>query len=87
MMLTALFSDLLPYLLAAGVVLAALRGFGARQRANGRKEAETDNLKDAVKRAKRGRDAVIEEQSDAEGLSNSDIVERMRRRDDDFTGM
>jgi hypothetical protein len=86
-MLTALLSDLWPYIAAAGAAIALWLGNNVRQRTKGRKEAETDNLKDAVEREKRGRDAVVEEQSDAEGLSNSDIVERMRGRDDDFTGL
>lgn len=81
-MLSALLSDLLHYLLAAGAAI-----FGTRQKAKGSKEAEIGNLKDAIEREKRGRDAVVEEQSDAEGLSNSDFVERMRRSDGDFTGL
>ena len=65
----------------AGGVLLAIVTFGASQRSKGRTEAETDALKDSVEREERGRDAVAEEQSETTGLSNSDIVERMRRRD------
>jgi len=83
----ALFPDLLLYLSVVGGAIALWLTNNIRQRAKARKDAETDALKDSVNREKRGRDAVTEEQSDAEGLSNSDLVERMRRRHRDPTGL
>ena len=65
---------------AAVAFLLAVVTFGALERRKGRKQAEIDNLKDSVKREKSGRDAVAKEQTDAKGLSNSDIIDRMRGR-------
>ena len=65
----------------AGGVLLAIVTFGALKKKQGADEAETDALKDSVEREERGRDAVAKEQSETTGLSNSDIIERMRRRD------
>jgi len=77
----------LPYILAVGAAIVALLGYGAWQYRKGVKEAETDAMMDAYDREKGGRDAVVQEQADADGLSNGDIVDRMRRRDSDFTGL
>jgi len=65
----------------AGGVLLAIVTFGAMKKKQGHTEAETDALKDGVEREERGRDAVAKEQAETTGLSNSDIIERMRRRD------
>jgi len=70
----------LPYILAAGAFFAALIGYGAKQRSRGRTDAETDVMQDAFKREGDGRNAVAKEQSDAEGLSNSAVVDRVRSR-------
>ena len=72
---------ILPYILAAGAALVSFMAYGRSKKKQGRTEAETDALKDSVEREERGRDAVAEEQSETTGLSNSDLVERMRRRD------
>lgn len=72
-----------------GIIAAVLGvlGFGFMQRKAGKRDAENKTHKDAAKREGRGRDAVSKEQQDTEGLSNSDIVDRMRRRDGDFRGL
>jgi len=72
---------ILPYIMAAGGALLAIMTFGLSQRREGRTEAETDALRDSVEREERGRDAVAKEQTETSGLSNSDIVDRMRSRD------
>ena len=73
--------DALPYLLTAGAALVSFMAYGRSKKKQGRTEAETDALKDSVEREERGRDAVANEQSETTGLSNSDLVERMRSRD------
>ena len=72
---------ILPYILAAGAALVSFMAYGSAKKKQGRTEVETDALRDSADRQEKGRDAVAEEQSETTGLSNSDIVERMRRRD------
>jgi len=85
--ITALFSDFAPHIAGFVALLVGLVGWGAKKKRDGRKQAENDNLKDAIDRGKRGLDAMAKEQAETDGLSNSDIVDRMRRRDSDFTGL
>ena len=77
------------YVLIGGIV-AILGAIGAaviQTKGKAKAKAENKELKDTLKRQARGRDAVAEEQSESTGLSNSDIVDRMRRRDGDFRGL
>tara|TARA_R110002012_G_scaffold102509_1_gene242032 strand:- start:159 stop:395 length:237 start_codon:yes stop_codon:yes gene_type:complete len=61
------------------VFFAAL-GFIYKVYDAGGDKVENGYIKQTLEKQKEGRDAVVKEQKDVTGLSNSDIVERMRRR-------
>jgi len=67
----ALFSDLLPYLVAAVAALAAVLGYGARQKAVGRKDAET-----------KAKEADHENATDIRDRVERDLPERVHDLDD-----
>ncbi|HEX7386233.1 MAG TPA: hypothetical protein VF285_03020 [Castellaniella sp.] len=58
-MIAALLSQIWPYLLAAAGAVAAVLGFGASQRATGRKQAQADRLQEAQE-TRRKADAMAE---------------------------
>ena len=70
-------SDIVTLIVALLAVVAGVLGYGARQRARGRRAAETDALRDSAERQRRGRDAV----SDLRGTDRDDLLERLRRND------
>jgi len=79
-----------------GIWPQVLAGLGAlvgvavayfKVRKGGRDSLENEILRDAEERERRGRNAVSKEQADADGLSSSDLVDRLRRRSGDFGGM
>ena len=63
----------------AGAVLLAIVTFGALKRKQGRTEAETDAMKDSVKRQERGRDAV----QDLRGVDRDGLLKQLRDNDDE----
>ena len=76
-MISILLAKAAPYLIAIGAAIAALLGYGARQKARGRREAETDALRASAKRQEDGRDAV----SDLRGADRDDLAQRLRDND------
>ncbi len=71
--------DALPYLLAAGAALASFIAYGSSKKKQGRTEAETDAMKDSVKRQERGRDAV----QDLRGVDRAGLLKQLRDNDDE----
>jgi hypothetical protein len=57
-MITALLAQIWPYLLAAAGAVAAVLGFGASQRATGRKQAQAQSLQEAQKAVEKADDAA-----------------------------
>ncbi len=75
--MSALLADLIPWLLGAAAAIAAIMGYGARQRVKGRREAETAALQDSAARQEEGRDAV----QGLRGAGRDDLLDRLRRND------
>lgn len=81
-MIAALLSQIWPYLLAAAGAVAAVLGFGASQRAQGRKQAQAQALQDQLD-AKRKADDVaqkVSEMDDSDLLSEFDRLRSDRRK-------
>lgn len=77
-------------LTALGVALTAVLGlfaYGWAKKREGASEAATEALKDDVKKLEKAREAAYKEKRDASGLSDSDLVDRLRRRGDDWGGL
>ena len=77
-------------LTALGVALTALLGlfaYGYAKKREGASEALTDALKDDAKKLEKAREAAYREKRHINGVSNSDLVDRLRRRGDDWGGL
>lgn len=88
MIFWSLLTSKLKYLLGgAATAIAALLGvwgYGWSKKREGASEAATEALReDALKREK-AREAAYEEKRDVDGVSDSDLVDRLRRRGDDW---
>lgn len=74
-------------LVAALVALLAILGYGRSRENEGASKALSEALiKDEEKRGK-AREAAFKEKRDVDGLSDSDLVDRLRRRGDDWGGL
>ena len=62
-------------------ILAGLATYGATQKRKGRREFLERHKEDVRVRTERGTDAFHEERRQTSGLSNRDILERLRSRD------
>lgn len=81
-------SDKIKYLLGGAVValtaLLAIFSYGRSKKKEGASEALVERLQtDAVKREK-AREAAYEEKRNSGGVSDSDVLDRLRRRRDDW---
>jgi hypothetical protein len=69
---------------AVAAFLLSVFAYGLLKVNQGKKEKEVEELKqDAVKR-KIAREAAFKEKRDVDGISDSDLVDRLRRRSDDW---
>jgi len=64
--------------------LIALFMYGRAKKREGAVEASTEALRKDVKKVEKAREAVHEEKRNVNGLSDSDLVDRLRRRSDDW---
>lgn len=74
-------------LTALGMALTALLGvfvYGYAKKREGASEARTDALEDDVKKLEKAREAAYREKRNVNGISDSDLVDRLRRRGDDW---
>jgi len=72
---------------AAGVALAgllALLAYGRTKKREGAVAASTEALQQDTKKLEKAREAAYEEKRDVDGVSDSDLVDRLRRRGDDW---
>lgn len=76
-MIFALLAELLPWAIGIFTLLGAIWGYGVSKKAEGRKDAETDALKDSAKRQEDGRDAV----QDLRGADRGALADRVRDND------
>lgn len=78
---------------ALGAAVVALTGalaviwYGATKKREGASEAVTDALVEDTKKLEKSREAAYKEKRDVNGISTSDLVDRLRRRDDDWGGL
>lgn len=67
--------------------LLAVLGYGALKKREGRQEAREAARQAQDDKAKEARNAAQDEREATDGLSDSDIVDRLRRRDGDWGRM
>jgi hypothetical protein len=76
------------YALAAlGVALTAflaILGYGAAKKREGASEAAVEAIKADVKKGEKAREKAFREKRDTNGISDSDLAYRVRRRSDDW---
>lgn len=68
--------------LVAGAL--AVLGYGAAQRAKGRSQARSEAARDIAQRMREADEAGHIERKRADGLTDAQIKERIRRRDDEW---
>lgn len=66
------------------IFIAGIFGYGAMKKREGKKEVKVDELTQDVAKRKNAREAAFEEKRNVNGVSDSDLVDRLRRRDDDW---
>lgn len=54
------------------------------KRRQGKDQGELDEYKDEAKKREKAREAGFKEKRDVDGISDSDLVDRLRRRGDDW---
>jgi len=64
--------------------LLALFGYGAYQKRKGAVEAATEALREDVLKREKANEAAFKEKRNVDGLSDSDVLDRLRRRRDDW---
>lgn len=78
---------------ALGAAVVAITGalaivwYGVTKKREGASEAITDALVEDTKKLEKSREAVYKEKRDVNGISTSDLVDRLRRRGDDWGGL
>lgn len=72
------------YLAAAGAAIIALLAYGRINKTKGREELLQEQIVSDEEKRIKGREAAFEEQRKTDGLSYSDVVDRLRRRRDDW---
>jgi len=89
-MLQMVIDYLLPFKGLIGGAVAGLVGFltliwyGGSKKREGALEAATDALVRDTKKVEKAREAAYEEKRDVSGVSDSNLVDRLRRRGDDW---
>lgn len=76
-------SKIAPYIAGVIMFLALLAEVFRR----GRNSQENESLIEDFQKDKDGRNAVVEEQAETDGLSSRELVDRMRGRDGNFSGL
>ena len=66
------------------VSVFALLNYGSRKKKEGREEVKVQELKNDVVIRKNAREAAFKEKRNVDGVSDSDLVDRLRRRGDDW---
>jgi hypothetical protein len=79
-----MFSRIKLYIGAIILFVLGIFGYGQMKKREGLNEKEAKDLKeDALKREK-ARESAFEEKRNVDGLSDSDLLDRLRRRGDDW---
>lgn len=69
---------------AAITALLALFSYGAIKKREGASEAATEALLSDIKKVEKANEAAYEEQASSKGIPISDVVDRLRSRDNDW---
>ena len=64
--------------------LLALFAYGYAKKKEGASEAATEALRGDVSKLEKAREAAYREKRNVDGISDSDLVDRLRRRGDDW---
>lgn len=72
------------FLVTAFFVILGIFGYGEMKRREGKISQETEDLKADANKREEAREAAFKEKRDVDGLSDSDLVDRLRRRGDDW---
>lgn len=86
-MLTSLIGDWGNVLAAIGAALTTLVGifmYGRSKKKEGALEATTRAVQADAKKLEKARESVHKEKRDVAGVSDSDLIDRLRRRSDDW---
>ena len=78
------FKGLLLKVAAVLTASLALISYGMMKKKQGKDEAKVETLQADVQKQEKAREAAYEEKRDVDGLSDSDLVNRLRRRGDDW---
>ena len=76
---------ILALLAFAGVAVLALFGYGSKKKKEGKEEVVIEEMKENIVKRGKAREAAFKEKRDVDGLSDSDLVDRLRRRRDDWS--
>ncbi len=76
-MIATLLAQFAPAILAAVALLVAFMGYGAKQRANGRKQAQADAVEDSNNRQELGNEAA----NDLRGVGRDGYIDSVRKND------
>jgi hypothetical protein len=78
------FNKAVAYLGVALVFVLGLLGWGASKKRQGADAAKTKQIKQDAIKGQKAREAAFKEKRDVNGLSDSDLIDRLRRRDGDW---
>lgn len=67
--------------------LLAILGYGYAKKQEGLSEARTEALEGDAKKRGEAREAAFKEKRETDGLSAGDLLDRLRRRTDDWGGL
>lgn len=77
-----LFLEFWPYIAGVAAVLVSVLASYFSGRKDGASKVKQKSLEKQAKQEAKGRDAVAKEKEATDGMSNDDIVDRMRKRGD-----
>lgn len=66
------------------LAILALFGYGAKKKSEGKEEVLVETIKKDLVKKENAREAAFKEKRDVDGISDSDLVDRLRRRSSDW---
>ena len=75
------------YLAGAVFLVVTIFTFGKIKQNEGATKVENKNLRNEEEKRVKGREAAFKEKRDVDGVPDSDLVDRLRRRGDDWGGL
>lgn len=78
------FKGILLKIAAIATASLALISYGLMKKKQGKVEVKVETLQQEVRKQEKSREAAYKEKRDVDGLSDSDLIDRLRRRGDDW---